>query len=208
MSITGRAKSFSAKRKSPPVKKRRFNKLLIPEGFVLKIDSREQDPLFVRDTIKYGLDFVIQKLDHGDYSYIGGENIITIERKYKGDFYQYIFDHGKTIEKLRAMNGLRFKALVIEGCNENDIYDVEDSYTEYMTQEMVRGFLRSINLKYNVHVYWNRDRENVERWVIDRLVGMWNIVKEEQKGIEEERQIEFGLGKRISEDAGMQKEMI
>ena len=181
MSIRDRA---SAKRKrKPPVRKIKFNKIIIPDGFVLKIDTREQHPLFIRDIVKYdNINFVIQKLDHGDYNYVGGENIIAIERKYKNDFYKYILDHDKTVEKIHRMDsdGVKFKALVIE-CSEDDLYDLSDAYSPYITIEMVRGFFISMGLKYNMHVYMNRDRRDCEMWILDRLVKMYNIIRGESK---------------------------
>ncbi len=180
MSIRDRAShgvSAKRKKKTPPVRRAKLKDTIVPDGFVLKIDTREQHPLFIHDIIRYGnINFVIQKLDHGDYSYVGGENIIAIERKYKNDFYKYILDHTKTVEKIRRMDedGVKFKALVIEA-SEDDLYDLSDSFSPYITIEMVRGFMISMGLKYNMHIYCNRDREDCERWVMDRLVKMYEI---------------------------------
>ncbi len=177
-----RDRAFGAKRRKPtskPVKKLdEFMKVKIPRGFKIVIDTREQMPLFTDDEYK---DIVTRgTVKHGDYTFVGGESVIGIERKRKSDFYMYIIDHDKTTRKLRAMDGLRFKALVIEH-DEDDIHDTKDGYSESMTREHVRGFLRSVNLKYNMHVYMHGKREYVERWVLDRLVGMYNIIKDEEK---------------------------
>jgi len=177
MSLRSRAIPVSAKRKAPPKRKRIFNRTVIPDGFVLKIDTREQNPLF-SNNYDY-VEKVYEKLDDGDYSYVGGEDITAIERKCKSDFYTYIFNHNKTVEKLLRLGEKRFAALVIE-CSEYDLYDVENSFTEYMTIEMIRGFLKSVNVKYNIHIYINNSRESIERWVIDRLVSVYKLEKEKR----------------------------
>ncbi len=177
MALADRAKPFGAKRKrKPPKRKTKFVGFVIPEGFELVIDTREQKPLFAGKRKQFkDLKMVHRKLEHGDYSFIGGEDIIAIERKYKGDLYTYIFNHHKTVKKLRAMKDLKFKSLVVED-SEESIYNVKDSFTEHMTIEQIRGFLSSINIKHNMHVYCNKDRENIERWILDRLILMYNFM--------------------------------
>ena len=45
----------------------------------IKIDTREQKPLFFSDSFITA--FLVEKLDVGDYSLVGYEDILTVERK-------------------------------------------------------------------------------------------------------------------------------
>lgn len=180
MAIRDKMDLSGAVRKLRKLPKRAYNfkPVAIPEQFKVIIDTREQNELFTGKDYKERLQIEHNMLKHGDYSYVGGKDVIAIERKYKEDLYKYIFDHARTVAKLEAMNHLKFKGLVIEG-TENNLYDVKSSFSKYITIEVIRGFLRSVNLKYNMHVYFG-SRQAIETWTLDRLVGMHNITMENE----------------------------
>jgi len=148
----------------------------IPDGFILKIDTREQDPLFVKKLPK-GLVVVRDTVKHGDYTIQGFEDKICIERKQLSDFMSYIGkERDRTKKKLEAMAGLWFKALVIEE-SEKNLLSPYQIYTQ-LTPEHVRGFLKSVQVRYGVHVYMNSKRDELERWVLDRLTYAYSVLRE------------------------------
>lgn len=144
---------------------------VIPKGFVLVVDTREQLPFFTGEQL---FPITRKTLHHGDYSVLGMENMVCVERKQTSDFLSYIgSERKKTTRKLTAMKDMYWKALVIETENPFDIPD----YSR-MIPEHIRGNLVSICVRYGLHVYWHKDRTELERWVIDRLVKCYNVLRE------------------------------
>jgi len=151
---------------------------VIPDGFVMVIDTREQIPLFVgKDKYKFNIERYALK--NGDYSVKGYENLICIERKMVSDFFGYLGkERDKTCEKLERMSEYYFKALVIEA-DEEMLYAPQEFTT--LTKEHVRGFLKSIRVRYGMHVYCNSKVEYIERYVLDHLTYAYKKLS----GIEE-----------------------
>jgi ERCC4-type nuclease len=171
-----RSKSGGAKRKAPK-RSYDFKPTEIPEGFILKIDSREQYPLFgnVR-TNPTGLAIIRDTVPVGDYTVHGMEELVAIERKGVSDFFTYIGkDADKTLAKLDKLKAMKFKAIVIEA-DEDDLY--YPSIPTTLTKEHVRGRLVSFRVKYGIHVYISRDRADLERFVVDHLVKAYNMIRE------------------------------
>jgi len=85
----------------------------------LIVDTRESDPLFASTK---NLSIVRKKLDVGDYSIAGLENLITVERKKQNDFENCLTNHRERFEKelLRGKNYI-CKAILIEGISFNDL---------------------------------------------------------------------------------------
>lgn len=147
----------------------------IPDGFVLVIDTREQQPLFSgRDDIP-----VEHRVLHdGDYSVSGYETLIIVERKKLSDFLSYIGKERatKTIPKLCRLSAARFAALIIE----EDEQQLNGPFRHSkLTGEHVRAFLLSCRVRYGIHVYISKDRAALERFVIDHCVKAWSILREE-----------------------------
>jgi len=167
-----------------------YKPVRLPDPFVLVIDSREQRPLFLEDRIEVGstkiidcavcerLHVVCEKCPDGvDYTVKGYEQYVGIERKQISDFFTYIGRDRKRTDYKRAMMAeLLFAGLVVEA----DIEELEIPYTysKRITAEHVRGFITSCNVKYGIHTYFNRNRTDCERWVLDRLVCAVVMVNE------------------------------
>jgi len=142
---------------------------VIPKDFTVVIDTREQKPLFTNHP---NLPIVHKKLDDGDYSLLGYEDKITIERKMDGDYRSYVGKEAKkTQAKLKRMMDYEYAALVVEQ-NWEDLH----RYNEYsrLHPESSRGFLASVDVKYGITVFCNRNREWCERFVLDRMVKWFN----------------------------------
>jgi len=158
----------------------------IPNGFYLQIDTREQQPFFIRHRINKGETRIVdignerllcigETLHNGDYAVAGMP--LCVERKQLSDFFSYIgVERKKTVEKLERLRDQRWSGLVVEA-DENDLY-MPQMYGGSITPEQVRGFLVSCSVRYGVHVYMNRDRTVCERWVLDRLVKGYNVMRE------------------------------
>ena len=171
-------------RTQPHSSQQKFSKLyelkptVIPSGFVLLQDTREQRSLFTR--IPKGLTIQSTTLHDGDYSVQGFSNLFAIERKFSGDLYPYCStEREKTQAKMR-----RFKSMVDAGgwvglC----IEDKESNIYQYQTftkvnPEVVRGSIISFAIRYHVQVYFAGNRDNAARWILDHAVRFWNVIHE------------------------------
>ena len=171
-----------AKRKqSKPAPSSDWKPTTIPPDFTLVIDTREQLPLFSKDRYTTRADCTYIPIIHrdveiGDYTVLGFENMIAIERKMQSDFESYISSEyqSKTIVKLESLSNCWFSGLVIEA-NEYDL--CEFPISPKMTREKTRNHLASINSHYGIHTYINSDRGQIERWVLDRLVRVYNYLR-------------------------------
>jgi len=147
----------------------------IPVGFNLVRDTREwQLPLFMNPPDD--LVIIDEMLKQGDYSFVGYENLVTIERKYT-DFFAYVGSERqkKTIPKLEVMSTYLWAALAIEG----DPFKIPPQSHQpkkggkRLTKKSVRDFLKSVRVHYGIHVFWG-NRYEVEIFVLDHLVYCYN----------------------------------
>ena len=147
----------------------------IPKDFILKIDTREQSPLF--DDPPKGLVIQRKALKFGDYSIKGFEDRICFERKQMSDLYSYVGkERDRTVKKLIQLRGLDFAALIVEASFED--LEIPYSYSSRITPEMIRQFMVSVNVRYHVHTYCTRDRRQMERYVLDRATKYFKIQRE------------------------------
>lgn len=153
-----------------------YNRLReIPQDFFLIIDTREQEPFFMTEhrkiwTAKYKELFgrvVIKGLPVGDYSLQGFEDKgIVVERKTLSDLLGSLGQHRKRFEaELEEMSEYEWKALVIEADEEQ----VLGEHRYGPTPNSIRQSLASFEIKYDLHVYYNKWITSCERWVLDRL---------------------------------------
>lgn len=133
----------------------------IPAGFEMVIDTREQRPLFCNPPDD--LIMVSRGLKHGDYSIVGYENEITIERK-DHDFFNYVgVDRVHTIKKLEAMSEYLWAALVIE----DDPFKIPPQCVK-LTKKSIRDFFKSCRVHYGIHIFWG-NRFEIELFVLEHL---------------------------------------
>jgi ERCC4-type nuclease len=146
---------------------------VFPHEFVLVVDTREQNPLC---TAVKGLTVCRDTLRDGDYSVKGFENRVTIERKQTSDFFSYIGkERNKTIIKLERLREFDFAALIIEASLDDLMAPQEFSQ---VSPEVVRQFLVSVNVRYGIHVFCDRNRKKIERWLLDRAIKFFKIQRE------------------------------
>jgi len=141
----------------------------IPAGFVMVEDTREQLPLFINPPD--ALVVVRKMLKQGDYSVMGYEDTITVERKYT-DFFAYVGTERQkhTIPKLEAMSKYLWAALAIEV----DPFKIPEQAKQpqkggkKLTKKSIRDFLKSVRVHYHIHVYWGT-RQEIEIFILDHL---------------------------------------
>ena len=155
----------------------------IPEGFTLVVDTREQRPLF-QDS-QGGLEIITDTLHHGDYSIKGFEDKFAVERKQISDFYGYIGkERARTVKKMEQFREIissgGFVALVVE-TSESDI--LNGYIMSRISPEVARQALVSFEIRYGVHCYYSKFRKDIERWVIDRAVKFYRVMRESKNGI-------------------------
>lgn len=150
----------------------------IPEGLVLIQDTREQKPLF--SCPPDGLEVVTDTLHFGDYSLKGFEEKFVIERKQISDFYSYIGkERNRTVRKMEEFREIvqsgGFVGLVIE-ITEADL--LAGYIMSRISPETARQALVSFEIRYGVHVYYSKSRENIARWIVDRAIKFFKVQRE------------------------------
>lgn len=145
---------------------------IIPPDFVLKIDTREQRPLF--HPLPKGLMVVRDTLHDGDYSIQGFEDSICFERKSSDIFAYCTSESKKTRAKMERFRSMEFVGLIIEA-RESDLFQFHELIKYH--PEAIRGALTSFEIRYGVHIYYG-SREQCARWLLDRAVKFWNVKHE------------------------------
>ena len=149
-------------------------KISIPEGFVLIVDTREQAPLFQPESEPW---IISETLKTGDYSIKGFEGQVVIERKGLSDLFTSLGKNRERFKReLKRMEGMRWKGLVIEG-SEREVMTPQ-MYSE-MHPNSVYHSLSSIQVKYNVHIYYAKRVEQARWWVLSRLTRFYKIMREQ-----------------------------
>ncbi len=90
--------------------------------FIVIADTREQRPYTFQDMKSnkdegnktYIVDIESRKLDVGDYSIVGLENKIIIERKSKADLFQSVLKRDNFINRLRKMDKFEYAVVIVE----------------------------------------------------------------------------------------------
>ncbi|MFH1602727.1 MAG: ERCC4 domain-containing protein [Pseudomonadota bacterium] len=124
------------------------------EPFTIVVDTREQTPFTFGDTPT-----VVKGLKTGDYSILGLESCVCIERKSLGDFVKCTtnnkklktFDRDRFERELVRMQEFPFRRVVIEAT----IQDVLDhAYRSGVHPSSVVGSAISWDARYNIPFVW------------------------------------------------------
>ena len=146
--------------------------VIIPEGFCLIVDTREQDPLFRKPP--KGLLIVRDTLRAGDYSCKGFNNNIAIERKGLNDFYGSIGNGRDRFKReLELLKGYQWAGLIIEA-EESTVLSANSIYTQ-MHPNAIKQTIVSIELRYRINIYYAKCRADAERWVLNRLMYFYTL---------------------------------
>jgi len=143
-------------------------KIIIPKGFMMIQDTREQRPLFKPDIYikEYGLKV-------GDYSIEGMEDKITIERKSIPDLFGSLGKGRKNFEKrIAKMKDMYWSAIMIEGC-EDEVMKKQD-YSS-MNVNAIYHTLSSYEVD-GVHIYFAKRKRDAQDWVLTRLTRFFTHI--------------------------------
>lgn len=109
------------------------------------VDSREQTPLVLP-----GLHTIVRGLVSGDYSFVGGEHLFSVERKSLDDLLGCVTRERERFEReLIRLRGYRFRRLLIVGTQE-DI--AEGRYTSSATPASVLASLATWEARYDLPI--------------------------------------------------------
>lgn len=123
---------------------------------------------------------VTDTLHIGDYSILGFEDKFAVERKQISDFYSYIGRERQwTVKKMEQFREISFAggfaALVIEA-SEADI--LSGYHMSRVTPETARQALVSFEVRYGINVYYSKSRADIRRWILDRAIKFYRLIRE------------------------------
>ena len=128
------------------------------QPFTIIIDTREQRPYTFQNIRPEPRQTITQGLLTGDYSIVGLEDRVCIERKSLTDLFSSVGTGRARFEReMTRMSKMDYSALVIESRLSNIFTNPPDR--SKMNPKAVFRTLISWSIKYNVHVWpvWNRD---------------------------------------------------
>ena len=133
--------------------------------FTIVCDTREQWPYAFT-----GLATVRATLASGDYSIVGHEHRIAVERKSKEDAWQCVAGERPRFERcLERLAQLERAAIVIE-CDLRD-FAVRPEHIQRVTPATAVGSYISWSVKYKIQLFWCDSRAYAERVVVRYLAG-------------------------------------
>jgi ERCC4-type nuclease len=133
--------------------------------FVISVDQREKLPLHFP-----GFAFTTKFLKTGDYSIVGYEDRIAVERKNYFDAWACVAEHRKRFERcMQRLAELDRAAVVIE-CSLAE-FQVQPSYIQRVTPATAVGSYLSWMVQYRVPVVWVDNREFAARVVVRILAS-------------------------------------
>ena len=122
--------------------------------FKIIIDTREQ--------AEYGFDCPTyrRKLDAGDYSVVGLESVVAVERKSLKDFVStVIHDFPRFAAELEKLSSLEAACVVVEADLDHVLRGLAEGDCRGAAPESVLGAAVHIGLRYGVPVFWCGSRQ-------------------------------------------------
>lgn len=127
--------------------------------FVIAIDTREQE--------KYTFDCetVCKKLDAGDYSVVGFEQRVAVERKSLRDFVgTVIHDFDRFARELEKLSVMEAACIVVEADLTAVLCGLHHDALRAVAPQSLLGASTYIGIKYRVPVYWCGSRPGAVRF--------------------------------------------
>ena len=144
--------------------------------FVIAVDSREQAPFPL-----LGFATMRKTLKTGDYSIIGYEDRLAVERKSYTDAWGSMAQGRSRFERcVKRLAGLDRAAIVIE-CSVKELAK-QPSYIERVQPASVVGGLISWSCQYRIPVFFADDRAHAERVTVRFLAAYWKHLRGETDG--------------------------
>ncbi|MCC5829276.1 MAG: ERCC4 domain-containing protein [Phycisphaeraceae bacterium] len=122
--------------------------------FTIVIDTREQHPY------TFGCATQRHKLEAGDYSVLGKENRIAVERKSLADFvHTVIHDAPRFRTELEKLAALEFACVAVEADLDDVLRGLRQGDLRLVTPTAVLGASLHIAVHHHVPVYWCGSRQ-------------------------------------------------
>lgn len=144
--------------------------------FVIAVDSREQ-----RELSFPGFAVMRKTLPTGDYSMLGFEHRIAIERKSKSDAWGCVADGRARFERCMVRLGQLERAAVVIECSLSE-FQVQPSQVQRVTAATAVGSYLSWMVQYRVPVLWVDNREFAARVVVRILASFYKHLRGEDNG--------------------------
>jgi ERCC4-type nuclease len=117
------------------------------------VDTREQTPWKFPKEKYDDVELISQKLDQGDYSLVGHEHRVCIERKNKDDYLMSITSGRQRFEReCTRLSEIEFPFIVIEGTISRVL--TETILRRRMTPQAVLGTTVSWSMKYGIQYFF------------------------------------------------------
>jgi len=142
----------------------------IPDGFTMIMDTREQIALFEPQN------WIIDKgLKTGDFSILGFEDAITIERKSLPDLFGTLGKGRERFEKeIVRMKKMNWYGMMIEGSEDDTMREQEWST---MVVNQIYHALSSYQIQ-GLHIYYAGSKGRARDWVLSRLTRWYEHMRE------------------------------
>jgi DNA excision repair protein ERCC-4 len=122
--------------------------------FRIVIDTREQEPY------SFACPVVHSKLDAGDYSVVGFEHRVAVERKSLPDFvHTVIHDFTRFTAELEKLAGMDAACVVVEANLDDVLRGLQGDALRSVSPVSVLGVAIHIALRWRVPVYWCGSRQ-------------------------------------------------
>ncbi len=123
-------------------------------SFQIVIDTREQEPYgFTCDTVS-------RKLEAGDYSVVGHEDAVAVERKSLPDFvHTVIHDFDRFAVELMKLAAMRCACVIVEADLDTVLRGLAADKLRGASPESVLGAALYVAVRYHVPVYWCGSRQ-------------------------------------------------
>jgi DNA excision repair protein ERCC-4 len=116
---------------------------------------------------------VVATLASGDYSLLGLENSVAIERKGLSDLFGTFGQGRDRFEReLARLAQMRFSAVVIEASFDTIIFR-PPARSRLKPKTVIRS-MAAWAIRHNVHFYWCPNRAAAEKWTFILLERFWN----------------------------------
>lgn len=144
-----------------------------PVPFTILVDTREQSPWVFPDNV---LTVTASKLKSGDYSIVGYENIVAIERKTLNDLVNTIV-HGRTRfqKELKRLECVAYRCVAIEA-NVSDI--VDGNYNSDASPNSIIGSILSFERYHGIPFCFWGNRQIAEHMALRWFRHVWKLIGE------------------------------
>lgn len=141
-------------------------------GHLIVVDTRESLPLQFPGAIK-------KALASGDYSLIGFEDQVTIERKTLEDFYQCVGrERNRFTRELERLEKMDYAAVVIESSLSDILHGTE--YSQVHPRSAI-GSILSWSVKYGIPFFFAENRKRGRLFVYHLLKKYWEYNHDNNK---------------------------